>query len=287
MPSKIEWTNETWNPLIGCSKVSEGCENCYAEKMAKRLKAMGMLQYQRVVDDNGWTEKIYLAKDQMEKPLHWKKPRMIFVCSMSDLFYYRILPKQLRRTQDIISRCPQHTFQILTKQPIRMQRFVEQNPFSKNVWLGVSCENQRWADERIPHLLDTPAVVCFVSFEPLLGPVNLEKNECCCAKCGGCGEGYAGEPSTICHVCGGSGMGSRLDWVIIGAESIGGRPGRECKLEWVLDIVRECKDANTPVFVKQVHVHKNGRLILSKDPAEWPEEIRLREYPARRDNTNE
>ena len=187
--SSIEWTDATWNPVTGCTKVSEGCRNCYAERIVQRLGQ----DFSTIV----------LHPERLEYPLHWKKPHRIFVNSMSDLFHENIADDFIYRVFEIMVQCPHHVFQVLTKRPVRMldicrrtrfigiddQRHLEQRgmddwldvlsqmkprPFP-NVWLGVSVEDQQTADERIPLLLQTPAAVRFVSAEPLLGPIDLSK----------------------------------------------------------------------------------------------------------------
>ncbi len=170
MPSKIEWTDETWNPVTGCTKVSAGCKNCYAERLATgRLKHL-------YPDGFG---KVTTHPDRLDQPLRWKRPRRIFVCSMSDLFHEDVPTGFIYDIFAVMKRAPQHTFQVLTKRPERMGRYIKSRwptpafeNLHPNVWLGVSVEDQATADERIPLLLDTPAAVRFVSYEPALGPVE-------------------------------------------------------------------------------------------------------------------
>jgi protein gp37 len=278
--SKIEWTESTWSPVIGCTKCSPGCENCYAEKMAMRLAAMeyhklknhltphlaeSIKKYMRVVK-NGWNGEIYCNNAILDKPLHWRKPRMIFVCSMSDLFHPKVpfdfIDKVIATTQ----KCPQHTFQCLSKRPKIMQEYINQckycrRPLGKltgkavyiplpNLWLGVSvCTPEE--KKNIEILKQITAVVRFVSFEPLLGDMGDLQLTSCREDDTGLDE-----------------FGQHIDWVIVGGESKGRGIGRQCKLEWVQSIVEQCKAANVPVFVKQIHI--DGKLI--KMPKGFPQE---------------
>lgn len=164
--SKIQWTNETWNPIVGCSKISEGCKNCYAEKRAKAPRLQQYKQYQEV---KAWNKTTFV-ESQIDKPKHWKKPRTIFVCSMGDLFHETVEDEWIERVFKVMRTCPQHTFQVLTKRPDRMKEFVCRHTYDEgryyydsNIWLGTSVENQRVAKERIPQLLQIPAKVLFLS----------------------------------------------------------------------------------------------------------------------------
>ena len=221
--SAIEWTESTWNPLTGCTKISPGCKNCYAERMAKRLKAMGQPNYR-----NGF--KLTLHEHVLEYPLRWKKPQMIFVNSMSDLFHKDVPVDFILRVFDVMRRAHWHTFQVLTK---RSERLLELDPiigWPKNVWMGVSVENQKYTF-RIDHLRQTHAAVKFLSLEPLLGPIsnmNLEN----------------------------------IDWVIVGGES--GPKARPIQQEWVTEIRDQCLTTNVPFFFKQwggINKKKTGRLL--------------------------
>ena len=197
MGTKIRWTDETWNPVVGCTKVSEGCQNCYAEKMAFRLANMKKCKYREVVygydpkydkKAGKWNGKTYCDESALDKPLHWKKPRRIFVCSMGDLFHesvpfefigkvMSVAAKHIGRTHHLPK---QSVFQFLTKRPERMLEFSKWaspngTPFPDNFWLGVTAENQKEADKRIPILLQIPAAKRFVSVEPLLSKINIKK----------------------------------------------------------------------------------------------------------------
>ncbi|OQY29879.1 MAG: hypothetical protein B6243_10900, partial [Anaerolineaceae bacterium 4572_5.2] len=162
--STIEWTESTWNPLTGCTKVSPGCKNCYAERMAYRLKAMGQEKYK-----NGF--KLTLHESVLEEPLQWKKPQMIFVNSMSDLFHKDVPVEFIQRTFDIMRQAHWHTFQVLTKRSERLLEIDSQIDWPENVWMGVSVENQEYKF-RIDHLRQTHAQTRFLSLEPLLGPIT-------------------------------------------------------------------------------------------------------------------
>lgn len=161
--SSIEWTEATWNPVTGCTKVSAGCKNCYAERMSKRLRAMGKRQYR-----NGF--ELTLQPKSLELPLHWKRPRRIFVNSMSDLFQKDIPIDFIAKVFDVMNRCPHHTFQILTKRPEIAAAYAEKFEWSENIWMGTSVENAL-VIHRIHSLQLIPARVRFLSVEPLLGSI--------------------------------------------------------------------------------------------------------------------
>ncbi len=161
--SQIEWTQMTWNPVTGCDKLSQGCKHCYAERMAKRLKAMGVERYRN-------TFEVTLHDDLVDRPLAWVKPRVVFVNSMSDLFHEAVPISFILRVFETMSKCPQHVFQILTKRSSRLIQIADLLPWPSNVWMGVSVENQQVVD-RIVDLQQVPARVRFLSCEPLLGPL--------------------------------------------------------------------------------------------------------------------
>lgn len=162
--SHIEWTQATWNPVTGCSKVSAGCKNCYAERLAARLQAMGNARYR-----NGF--KVTLHPDLLDLPKRWREPRMVFVNSMSDLFHEQVPLEFIRRVFDTMQVCPQHTFQILTKRSTRLRDLAGQLGWPTNVWVGVSVEDAR-ALNRVVDLKTVPAAIRFLSCEPLLGPLD-------------------------------------------------------------------------------------------------------------------
>jgi protein gp37 len=208
--SSIEWTEATWNPVTGCSKVSPGCKHCYADRMARRLKAMGQERYR-----NGF--KLTLQPDLLEAPLRWRRPRLIFVNSMSDLFHPLTPASFIREVFDVMGRASRHTFQILTKRADRLADLATELPWHRNVWMGVSVENVDYV-ERIDRLRSVPAAVRFLSLEPLLGPLP----------------------------------GLRLrgvDWVIVGGES--GPYSRPMDGDWVREIREQCRRARVPFFFKQ------------------------------------
>ncbi|HMN15869.1 MAG TPA: phage Gp37/Gp68 family protein, partial [Bellilinea sp.] len=248
--TKIEWADRVWNPIVGCRRVSEGCRHCYAERMAKRLRAMGKSAYQDVVDDKGhWTGRVNLLPDKLDEPLRWKKPSRVFVNSMSDLFHER-LPDRPGWSDFITSlwltmmRCPEHTFMILTKRPHIMEQEVKAligagMPVLPNAWLGTSVEDQDAADKRIPFLLDTPAAVRFLSLEPLLGPVDLEGP----FGIQGPQNGDWSNPDTPDMWLDG------IHWVIVGGES--GKGARPMHPAWVRSIRYSCVSAGVPFFFKQ------------------------------------
>ncbi|HWR66089.1 MAG TPA: phage Gp37/Gp68 family protein [Bellilinea sp.] len=243
----IEWADEVWNPVTGCTKVSQGCKNCYAERVAERF----------------WGERkftdVRMHPERLEDPLHWKKPRRVFVNSMSDLFHPDVPFDFIDRVFAVMALCPQHTFLVLTKRPERMVawfrdissttrstwvwsemgRLLNANKVRypewplPNVWMGVSVEDQKAADERIPLLLQTPAAVRFISAEPLLGPVDLRRGI------------YSTSPD-------GESRGTSvegLNWVICGGES--GSNARPMHPDWVRGLRDQCQAAGVPFFFKQ------------------------------------
>lgn len=335
----IEWTDATWSPVVGCTPVSPGCKNCYAATFAARglhEKYVGLTVRRK--GENGRTRAVFngtvrCLPDQLTIPLQWRKPRRIFVCSMSDLFHKSVPFEFIDRVFAVMALCPQHTFQVLTKRPERMaeyllarrevtwlspgeagsrrqmescQQIVQINSngmlykgsggrrleraYSScdewplpNVWLGTSVEDQTNADTRIPHLLRCPAAVRFLSCEPLLGPLDLS------AFFGG---PYVGLPGDKVH----ENYNFGINWVIVGGESGAARP---CDVAWIRSIVKQCKAASVPVFVKQLGawpvempmrwIPDDGGEAVSRwykpsdrkggDPSEWPEDLRVREMP--------
>lgn len=230
--SKIEWTESTWNPVTGCTKISPGCKNCYAERMAKRLQAMGSANYR-----DGFNVKIH--NHVLDYPLNWKKPQMIFVNSMSDLFHERIPTNFIISVIDVARKANWHTFQILTKRSKRLLEIENSIEWPENVWLGVSVENSDYID-RINHLNCTSAKVKFISFEPLIGPINNL-------------------------------LLLDIDWVIVGGES--GPFSRPILPEWVRDIRDQCLIQGVPFFFKQwggTNKKKNGRTLDNRTWDELP-----------------
>jgi protein gp37 len=232
--SSIEWTESTWNPLTGCTKISPGCKHCYAERMAKRLHAMGQPNYA-----NGF--KLTLHPQALEIPLGWKKPQMIFVNSMSDLFHKDVPVDFIQQVFDVMRRADWHRFQVLTKRAERLLEIDQQIDWPSNVWMGVSVENQDYK-YRIDLLRQTHAKIKFLSLEPLLGPLphlNLKG----------------------------------INWVIVGGESgPGARPVLE---DWVIDIRDQCKARRVPFFFKQwggVQKKRAGRLLQGETWSQMPEQ---------------
>ncbi len=230
--SKIEWTGATWNPVTGCTKISPGCANCYAERMAKRLKAMGNPSYVNGFD-------VALHERILDYPLKWKKPQMIFVNSMSDLFHKKVPVGFIDKVFDVMCRAERHQFQILTKRSGRMEKLDARLPWRSNMWMGVSIENEDYT-YRIEHLVKTKAKIKFLSLEPLIGPLkNLKLNG--------------------------------IDWVIVGGES--GPKARPMNPEWVTDIRDQCLKEGVPFFFKQwggVNKKKAGRILENKTWDQMP-----------------
>lgn len=301
--TKIEWTDEVWNPTTGCDRVSPGCDGCYALTMAKRLKGMGQSKYQNDGDPrtSGPGFGVATHPDTLTEPLRWKKPRRVFVNSMSDLFHARVPREFLVRVFAVMAATPQHTYQILTKRPERAARILtdlcrcgtghppgehfraamewaatshsptyvpdlEHGIYHRsgwplpNVWIGTSVENQKYADLRIPALLETPAAVRFLSCEPLLGPVDLTRWLRPVPDCGHVAseDGTCTHPDAMtpeCHRWADCPVRKRyddwhgLDWVIVGGES--GHGARAMHPDWARQIRTGCEVAGVPFFFKQ------------------------------------
>ena len=228
MPSKIEWTDETWNPVLGCTKVSPGClgDHCYAERITERF-------------GRGPFSEVTLHPERLEQPKHWLRPRLVFTCSMSDLFHSRVPWDFLLDVFQVMACTPQHTYQVLTKRPGRMAHFASHvlpmagRLWPSNVWAGTSVESQRYA-HRLDVLARVPAPVRFVSAEPLLGPLDLRPH---LYVCGGCGE----------RPCACTGMA--IQWCIVGGES--GPGARPMNPDWVRDIRGQCDATGLAFFFKQ------------------------------------
>jgi len=335
--SAIHWTDATWNPLVGCSRVSEGCRNCYDEReaatrLAQTPKYRGLAR--KVNGQPSWTGEVRLWEPHLDQPLRWQAPRRIFVNSMSDLFHEKVPDEWIGRIFSVMKRAHQHTFQVLTKRPERMREWlngcadggglgwithngaepkgyrgdgiivgVRDSWPLPNVWLGVSIEDQETADERIPLLLQTPAAVRFISYEPALGPISLLNTD---------GDGPRG------------GIRGALHWGIYGGES--GPGARPNDVAWARRFVADCRVCGIAPFVKQLGTQPRGicswphhdeqppvwldedgvlpavsgkpphdlwhtvgdsfgpcrfnlRDRKGGDPQEWPEDLRVREYP--------
>lgn len=267
----IEWTDATWNPVTGCEKVSPGCDHCYALTLAERFRGAPGHYFEHGFD-------VQLRPDKLDQPLRWRRPRRIFVNSMSDLFHKDIPDEYIARVFAVMAFAPQHTFQLLTKRHARMRSLLSSPGFEMllwaamvdlstarakpdvlcvdfepvdwplpNVWLGVSVENQQWADTRIPALLATPAAVRFISAEPLLGPVAFPAES--------------------------------LDWVIVGGES--GKGARPMHPGWARQIRYQCELVGTPFLFKQWGSHDEHGNPMSKHKAGRELDGRLHDgYPA-------
>lgn len=373
--TSIEWTRgddgspgATWNPVSGCSKVSQGCKHCYAERVFPRAYSRDRVDMPHDPDAESWPVRarkftdVVMHHDRLDQPLRWRRPRRVFVNSMSDLFHEDVPDSFIDAVFAVMALAGQHTFQILTKRPERMRAYLQNEwvgfrqreqmqlmrPTSvldvsyplPNVWLGVSVEDQETADERIPLLLQTPAAVRFISAEPLLGAVDLERwldptgvecpDICPDRHYVKQTEIHTAEHPTesipLCPDCGAvatwMGYDTGLDWVIVGGES--GPKARPCDVEWIRGIVGQCKGAGVSVFVKQLGARTtgwcfgncdsegndcsttgfsstpigcqsfeasegaecpDGRCCMRRDrkggdPTEWPDDLRVREFPA-------
>ena len=323
--STIEWTSATWNPIRGCSRVSEGCRHCYAERTAIRHVSMptrplgGVTKGQEPGAYHGlvtstpqgprWTGEVRFVEDALTLPLRWKAPRRIFVNSMSDLFHEKVSDEWIDRIFAVMALTQRHTYQILTKRHERMCAYLTDPKHQQRVvnWmdrtlgpadhigengtdadgvstfpcpsihLGVSVEDERTAQTRIAALIDTPAAVRWVSYEPALGPIDFRP--------------YM--PNALWHDLP-SWKQPELDWIVVGGES--GPGARPFDLAWARSTITQCRAAGVPVFVKQLGArpiiylgdgHRNEvrvRPILLRDRkggdwAEWPEDLRVREFP--------
>jgi protein gp37 len=230
--SAIEWTDSTWNPVTGCTKVSLGCKHCYAETFAERWRGISGHPYEQGFDLRLW-------EDRLEMPLSWKKPRMVFVNSMSDLFHEKVPLSFVRKVFRTMERASWHTFQILTKRSARLAEFASTLNWPPNVWMGVSVETDEYLC-RVGHLREVPAAVRFLSLEPLLGPL--------------CSFDLSG-----------------IDWVIVGGES--GPGARPMAATWAREICKHCRRARVPFFFKQwggVQKKKNGRMLDGRTWDEMP-----------------
>lgn len=230
--SAIEWTNATWNPVTGCDKVSPGCAHCYAETFSERFRGVPGHPYEQGFDMRFWPERLDL-------PLGWRKPRMIFANSMSDLFHERVPLDFITRVFETMERATQHTFQVLTKRHERLADIAPSLPWPSNVWMGVSIENKRWT-LRADYLRTVPAAIRFISAEPLLGKLE--------------GLDLAG-----------------VDWLIAGGES--GPRYRPVNVDWVRDLRDRCTEQHVAFFFKQWGGRTpkaHGRVLDDREWSEWP-----------------
>ncbi len=358
--TSIEWAEKSWNPVLGCSAVSPGCTNCYAATMSRRLEAMGVAAYKGLTNKTHFAGVVRCLPERLIDPRKWRKPARIFVNSMSDLFHTDVPFDFIDQVFATMAFAKRHTYLILTKRPERMQEYLGNvtrtfdvafqvqeaipslNPSGPdvsmtlddldirwplpNVWLGVSTENQETFDERVPHLLTCPAAVRFVSLEPLLGPIDLSSQFLMQhAK----GVRLLSLEQMQRGIVPAAAPYPRIGWVIVGGES--GPGARPCDIEWIRGIVKQCKAAGVPCFVKQLGKwiagshefdgwkgvvdrwlvqRDGGKLGVVKrpmlrsdympqyyddrpktavawglnhakggDPSEWPEDLRVREYP--------
>lgn len=294
----ISWTDATWNPTVGCSRVSPGCEHCYAERVAHRFGALKGHKLEGLTTPDGrWNGKVRLEERALLQPMTWRAPRKVFVDSMSDLFHESLEKPEIDRVFAVMALRRHLTFQILTKRAFNMQVYLSNQDTPRlvweaarvlfpgnslapqwplpNVWVGVSVEDQKRADERVPILLQTPAAVRFLSVEPLLGPVVLAD---------ACND-FLNDPGG-------------LDWVIIGGES--GPGARPCDLRWIRNLMNACAEAEVACWVKQLgrgarstpimgrgfrHGEGAERFVVKdpkgSDPEEWPNDLRTQEFPRR------
>jgi len=308
----IPWCDETWNPVRGCTRVSRGCEQCYAEKIAARFCGEPGSPFYTFARQGParWTGKVELVPEKLEEPIHWRKPRRVFVNSMSDLFHERLSNEDIAAVFGVMGFCSHLTFQVLTKRPERMKRWFEWlegkdrprelwrippalflpanvvvapgNWPLPNVWLGVSVEDQTTADARIPVLLETPAALRFVSYEPALGPVDFEREAPVNTN-----RGPKSVQPLYCAEANGVG---KLGWIIVGGES--GPKARPFDVARAFSVVEQCRRAGVPCFVKQLGAYpildpryvrpgatRRLRDRAGADPSEWPEDLRVREFP--------
>lgn len=245
--TNIAWTDRSWNPIRGCSRISEGCEHCYAEAMAHRFGGPGK-PYEGLVHNRRWTGDVNVVHKDLTLPLTWRTPSMVFVASMSDPFHANVSDELLCKLIDIMGKAGQHEYQVLTKRPERLASFGRRWPV--NAWVGVSVESAKHLD-RVDHLRNAPVDgLRWISAEPLLGPLpNIDL--------------------------------TGISWVVVGGES--GPGARLMEPAWVRDIIGQCRAAKIPVFVKQMGTAWS-QLNLSRrgkadKPEEWPEDLRVRKYP--------
>ena len=266
--TSIEWTDETWNPFRGCTRVSPGCDNCYAISMAHRFAwGDGLTRIRKKDGKVDWSGQVRLIESEISRPLTWRKPRRAFVCSGSDLFHEQIPFADIFKVFFVMALAEASTFQCLTKRPHRAAAFVRWMSLNRvllpgggwplpNVWLGVSAEDQQRWDERVPALVRIPAAVRFVSAEPLLGPIDIGDVGC-----------------------------AGLDWLIVGGES--GPGARPLEFDWVENLIEQCSLCRIACFVKQLGARPENRgapftpRLTGKggNMDEWPPDLRIREWP--------
>jgi protein gp37 len=299
--TNIEWATKVWNPTRGCSRVSEGCRHCYAERQAIRHSGPGG-HYEGLVrlgkQGPQWTGEVRVIDGKLKEPQAWRKPERIFVNSMSDLFHEKLAwERDIDRVWSVMVSCDRHAYLVLTKRAENMRDYVSdwyrrsRSAVLENIWLGVSVEDQATADERIPLLLETPAAVRFISYEPALGPVDVAP---------WLRRMVVGPTDDLTDRMvqdgwshsGGQGDHPALNWVIVGGES--GPAARPFALGWARSTIEQCREARVPCFVKQLGAHPmvsvggdlgyppiSLKLADRKggDMAEWPNDLRVREFP--------
>jgi len=252
MPTEIQWADETWNPIVGCSKISDGCRICYAERKAAGGRLQQFEKYQKVITDRRWNGSVCYSEKELSKPIHWKTPKRIFVCSMGDIFHENVTWDDESKTPfilrvfSVMQRCPQHTFMVLTKRPHRALQFCKDfglipDPYlgcatpsgevwPENVLFGVTVESQQQANERMHYAIAVPAPGRFISVEPMLGPVQLHSIP------------FVGRDST-------GNYWPTIHGVICGGET--GINARPMNPQWVRRLRDDCIENNTPFFFKQ------------------------------------
>lgn len=246
--TKIEWCDESWNPVSGCSKYSPGCANCWAEKAANSPRLQQFPQYQKV---KGWDGTIEFTESQLSKPAHWKKPRKIFVCSMSDLFHDNVEPAWHRAILDMMLANPRHTYLLLTKRPANMEETLTHSGLTPqpNIWLGCTVENRHEANRRLKPMrqLAEAGWTTWVSYEPALELVDFTGWEF-------------------------------LDWLVIGGES--GSNARSFHSDWARSVIAWCRQNEVAPFMKQMGSNSDLKVKgKGGEMSEWPEELRVREWP--------
>ncbi len=274
MGTNIGWTDETWSAIVGCTRASDGCRNCYSERFMARFSGIKGHKFEGISkftkDGPRWSGEIRFAEEALREPLHWRKPRKVFVCSISDLFHEKVKQEWIDKIFAVMAMCPQHTFQVLTKRTECMRDYlrhqdvaqrisqeieaVKRNPRPatvpghlqvkwplSNVWIGTSVENQKTANERIPLLLETPAVIRWISAEPLLSPIDLNA-----MSRNGASDEITAEDDAMGPPLGGVGG---IDWVIAGGES--GPDARPMHPAWARNIRDQCVEAEVAFNFKQ------------------------------------
>ncbi len=311
--TSIEWTDASWPVVTGCTHISPGCDRCYSARLTStRLRHLP--EYAGLASNGRFNGTVRCLPDRLDWPLKWRKPKRIFVSDMADLFHDQVPDEYLVRVFDVMLNARRHTFQVLTKRHARMRSFVTRylsgefaaEPLDRaplaatvdrppaNVWLGVSAEDQKWADIRIPALLDTPAAIRFVSAEPLLGPIDLSSwigadhgaspgDLPAPGGRGKAGGDRGGLRSGVPDDLSDSTRRSSISWLIAGGES--GSGARPCELSWLRSLHDQCASAGVPYFLKQLGSVAGREWDAGPkggDWDKWPEDLRVREFPPAR-----